>query len=95
MCRGAKCRRCLCCYERKGTSMKETQCDMILRYLRENGSITQAEAVEEFGCYRLGARIWDLKNRYGYTIKRETVTKKNRYGKTVSFAKYTLIEEAA
>lgn len=65
------------------------QTDMILRYLRENGSITQAEAVIEFGCYRLGARIYDLK-RAGHSITSETVTAKNRYGKQISFAKYRL-----
>lgn len=69
-----------------------TQCDMILRFMQENGSITQAEAVTEFGCYRLGARIWDLKAR-GHAIKSDKVTRKNRWGKSVSFARYTLIEE--
>lgn len=36
-----------------------TQCERILRHLQDYGSITQAEAVTEYGCYRLGARIWD------------------------------------
>lgn len=40
-----------------------TQCERILRHLQDYGSITQAEAVTEYGCYRLGARIWDLKLR--------------------------------
>lgn len=66
-----------------------TQKEMILRYLQENGSITQAEAVTEIGCYRLGARIWDLKAD-GYDIRRETLKKRNRYGKVVSFASYHL-----
>ncbi|MBR7150413.1 MAG: helix-turn-helix domain-containing protein [Oscillospiraceae bacterium] len=68
-----------------------TQADMILQFLQENGSITQAQAVEEFGCYRLGARIWDLKAA-GHSIKRDFVTKKNRYGKAISFAKYSLMD---
>ena len=66
-----------------------TQKEMILRYLQENGSITQAEAVTEFGCYRLGARIYDLKAE-GHDITRDMVTRKNRYGKPVSFARYTM-----
>lgn len=66
-----------------------TQCDRILRHLQDYGSITQAEAVTEYGCYRLGARIWDLKAR-GVAIKSETVSGKNRYGERTSFAKYTL-----
>ena len=38
-----------------------TQCEKILRYMRDVGPITQLDAAKEFGCYRLGARIWDLK----------------------------------
>ena len=66
-----------------------TQKEMILRFMQENGSITQAEAVTEFGCYRLGARIWDLK-RDGYAIESTMITKKNRYGKPVTFTRYSL-----
>lgn len=66
-----------------------TQCERIMRHLRDYGSITQAEAVSEYGCYRLGARIWDLKSR-GVPIKSESVTGKNRYGERTSFARYSL-----
>lgn len=64
---------------------------LILKFMRDFGSITPVEAIEEFGCYRLGARIWDLRHD-GHAIKTHTVTRKNRYGKTVSFAKYILEE---
>ena len=66
-----------------------TQCERILRHLQDYGSITQAEAVTEYGCYRLGARIWDLKAQ-GVPIKSETVTGKNRYGGRTCFARYSL-----
>lgn len=66
-----------------------TQCDMILRYMQETGSITPWEAMREFGCMRLGARIWDLKKR-GFEIQTEMVTDQNRYGKRVSFARYSV-----
>ena len=66
-----------------------TQCERILRHLQDYGSITQAEAVTEYGCYRLGARIWDLKAK-GVPIKSETVTGKNRYGERTCFARYSL-----
>ena len=71
-----------------------TRKDMILSFMRENGSITQLQAAEEFGCWRLGARIWDLKAD-GHNIRRDMVTRKNRYGKTVMFAQYTLVEGTA
>lgn len=49
-------------------------------------------AVTEYGCYRLGARIWDLKAQ-GVPIKSETVTGKNRYGERTCFARYSLVKE--
>ena len=67
-----------------------TQCERILRHLQDYGSITQAEAVTEYGC--LGARIWDLKAQ-GVPIKSETVTGKNRYGERTCFARYSLVKE--
>lgn len=66
-----------------------TQCERILRHLQDYGSITQAEAVTEYGCYRLGARVFDLKAQ-GVPIKSETVTGKNRYGERTCFARYSL-----
>lgn len=33
----------------------------IARYLAEHGSITALDALEEFGCFRLAARIYDIR----------------------------------
>lgn len=66
-----------------------TQCEKILRYMRDVGPITQLDAAREFGCYRLGARIWDLRHA-GHAISKRTVTNKNRYGESVSFSEYRL-----
>ena len=44
-----------------------------LAYMEEHGSITPMEALDSFGCYRLGARIWDLRHD-GYDIETEMVT---------------------
>lgn len=68
-----------------------TQTERILQYMRKNGEITQLEAMEEFGCMRLGARIYDPKKE-GHLIAKQTVTSKNRYGEAVSYAKYILLE---
>lgn len=68
-----------------------TQCERILRHMQDYGSITQAEAIAEYGCYRLGARIWDLK-KAGYKIDSQIEQGQNRYGEKVSFARYTLKE---
>lgn len=66
-----------------------TQCERILQYIAENGSITQLEALREIGCMRLASRMCDIK-KMGYTVVRTMVTDKNRYGEPVSFAKYTI-----
>lgn len=71
----------------------DTQCDLILRYMQEEGSITPLDALREFGCLRLGARIWDLKHERGIRIKTGTEQKKNKYGKTVRYARYELVKE--
>lgn len=68
---------------------KLTQCERIIRYINETGSITQIDALREFGCMRLASRISDLK-RQGVPVKRTMETAKNRYGEPISYARYSL-----
>ena len=68
-----------------------TQTEEILEYMRKHGSITQLEAAKELGCFRLGARIWDLRKE-GYYIKSQPIAIRNRKGKNIRFAKYSLEE---
>lgn len=70
-----------------------TQTQRILRYMTECGSITPLDAIREFSCYRLAARIGDLK-RMGYDIVSRKETSRNKYGERVSYARYTLKESA-
>ena len=46
----------------------KSQEEEILNYLKEGNSITPLEALKQFGCFRLGARIYELKAR-GYNIE--------------------------
>ena len=62
-------------------SVKATQAQRVLEYIRETGSITQLEALRELGVMRLASRVSDLK-RQGYAITRDTVPIKTRYGTT-------------
>lgn len=48
---------------RPETGSEESQCRRILDHMLEGYPITQAMAVELYGCYRLSARIWDLRHR--------------------------------
>lgn len=76
---------------REVTEHTRTQAKDILRYMREHGSITQVEAAHEIGCYKLPARIYDLKVA-GHVIDKEMVNSKNRYGHHCSYARYRLKE---
>lgn len=69
--------------------MKTTQCDRILRHLKEYGSITDNEATSKYGIRRLASRIYDLKKR-GVDIVSERVNGKNRYGEATHFSVYRL-----
>ena len=71
----------------------ESQCKMILFYLKERGSITTKEARSLCQCERLAARINDLR-RKGIPIKTETKTYINKHGYPVRYAVYRLEETA-
>ena len=70
---------------------KTSQCERIVKYIEENGSITQLDALREFGCMRLASRISDLK-RQGVPVRRTMETSKNRYGEPICYARYSLAE---
>ena len=71
--------------------MAITQCERILRHLKDYGSITSLEEVNEYGIMRLASRINDLRAQ-GIAIVSEVKTGKNRYGETTHFAVYRLAE---
>ena len=65
-----------------------SQCDQVLRHLKK-APITPMQALQDYGCMRLAARIDDLRGK-GYRIKTEMV---KRNGKR--FARYRLDEKKA
>lgn len=69
-----------------------TQCERILRHLDDYGSITQGEAMQEYGIYRLASRINDLR-RNGCLIVTEMVSGRNRYGETTHYARYRKVKQ--
>ena len=80
----------------KGTEKSkknDSQCELILRYMDEHGSITSLEAMKNFGCMRLASRISDLRKR-GYMIVRTMVTMFNEDGSYRGhYAEYHLATE--
>ena len=67
----------------------DSQCKMILVYLKEKGSITAKDARQLCQCERLAARINDLR-RKGIPIRTETKTYRNKHGYPVRYAVYRL-----
>lgn len=69
-----------------------SQSERILNYLETHKSITQREAAEMFGCWRLGARIWDLR-RSGRPIERVIERGVNQEGEPCHYARYFLLQK--
>jgi hypothetical protein len=66
-----------------------TQNEMILEHLRGGKSITPLEALDKFGSFRLGARIYDLRQS-GHVISTTYIDA----GERRRVARYTLLREA-
>ena len=66
-----------------------TQQERILRHIADYGSISSREAMEEYGIMRLASRVNDLRHA-GHPIVREMESSKNRYGESVTYARYRL-----
>lgn len=70
-----------------------TQCEKVLKHLKERGGITSLEAMQNYGIMRLASRVNDLR-RQGVPIRTACITGKNRYGEKIHFTEYFLEEEA-
>ena len=66
-----------------------TQCDRIMDYIREFGSISSMEAFADLGITRLAARIADLEDS-GIHFTRTKEAVRNRYGEKVYYTRYSL-----
>lgn len=75
--------------ELKGTPT--TQKEAVLWHFDNYKEITSWEAIKEYGITRLAAIICDLRKE-GYEIISTDVTRTNRFGNSVTIAKYTYIK---
>jgi len=64
-----------------------TQCERILKYMDDFGSITSLQAMVDLGVGRLASRIHELR-KLGIEIESETRTGKNRYGEQTHYSVY-------
>lgn len=60
----------------------------ILNYIQEYGSITPYQAFTDLGITKLATRIGELQKQ-GYAFNKTWETKKNRFGKTVRYMRYS------
>ena len=65
-----------------------SQIRQILLHLKQRGSITQLEAFQRYNCFRLGARIYDLR-RSGVEI----TTTRETNAQNKNYARYRLIQK--
>ncbi len=72
--------------------MKATQCEQIIDYMKQFGSINPLQALQDIGCFRLASRISDLKKK-GYPIISERVNYNTRLGEAKHFNEYRLKED--
>lgn len=70
---------------------RPTQCDRIIQYIKDFGSITTWEVMVDLGVARLASRIFDLKEK-GYEFEKTRVNTKNRYGEKTHYDEYRLKE---
>ena len=65
------------------------QTEKILAYMKGGGSLTGLEALQLFGCMRLGARVYDLKKR-GFDIRSKTELHRTEAGEHKAYKRYWL-----
>lgn len=69
-----------------------TQNEQILNHLETKGAITPLQALLEYRCMRLGARIYDLR-KLGLDIRSDFVENTNSAGEVKRYKRYWLVKE--
>ena len=62
--------------------------EVILNYLKQGNSISDAKAVELCNSYRLSAIIYNLRHNYNLDIESEMFEFTDRFGNKSNYAKY-------
>lgn len=71
----------------------ESQNDAIAKYLEAGGRLTPMLALNLFGCFRLAARIGELR-KVGMNIHTDYIRVTNKTGRLVTIGEYRLIGAA-
>lgn len=68
---------------------KVSQATDIIEFIRDNGSITTKQAMENLGVFRLASRINEMRA-FGIPVEKEMVSVLNRKGEKCRVARYTI-----
>ena len=71
-----------------------TQCERIIAYIKEFGSISPMEAFRDLGVTELATRVSEMKAE-GIEFDQKYEKAKNRYGEDVHYMRYFLKENAS
>ena len=66
--------------------------ERVYQYMKDFGSITPMDAFIDLGYTRLACAINEMK-RAGHKVRKQYETKKNRFGRPVTYARYYLAGE--
>lgn len=69
-----------------------TQRQQIVDYMRKYGSITRLDSGCKLFIFELSSRIGELEDR-GWLFKKDREARKNSYGQTKHFTRYSIIRE--
>lgn len=70
---------------------RETHETRLLKWFETHDTITQLEATTELGNTRLGATVFNLREK-GYNIITEPTKGKNRWGQTSNYGTYRMVK---
>lgn len=68
----------------------DSQAQQILALLEAGYALTADDAIERIGCYRLAARVKDLRDQ-GHQIETQLMPGINRDGKKIRYGQYRLV----
>ena len=71
----------------------QTQCEWLLKQLRDGRTITAKDMMDERGIMQGGTRIFELKAQ-GWDISSEMIAVVNRYGQDCHVAQYRLLQRS-
>lgn len=69
-----------------------TQRQQIVDYMKKNGSITRLDSGCKLFIFELSSRIGELEA-HGWLFKKDRETRKNSYGQTKRFTRYSILRE--